>query len=91
MRHYSGLLVILTGLAGLAGAMDTGYGYFTSVVLVVIGITLAAENYITAGKAERGENIEEKSNSSTADSSRIMQQDKPCAGRTKPLWRAIFG
>lgn len=39
MSNY-GLAIIILGLIGMAGAIDTGYGWYTSSVLLIIGVTL---------------------------------------------------
>ena len=60
MKKYKGVCVLLLGLIAAAGAIDTGYGGFTSSAMTGIGITLIIQQW-------REEKYEKKSNSNNIE------------------------
>lgn len=55
IKKYRGICILLLGFIGAAGAVSTGYGWFTTGALLVIGATLWV--------CDRKESHEEESNS----------------------------
>lgn len=45
MKKYKGACVLLLGLIAAAGAIETGYGWFTSSAIISIGITLIIQQW----------------------------------------------
>lgn len=60
MKKYKGACVLLLGLIAAAGAIETGYGWFTSSAIISIGITLIIQQW-------REEKYEKKSNSNNIE------------------------